>query len=258
MHAVTSSSPSLGLPERYDPRRAPFGHHPRDPHCTFLHYEEAKDPIKPDFSETCGYSLIQRGPHSIPVGATMKRSNLRAFLSGNAVAWHRCGTDSAGLDGILGCRDGTRYRVSEERVDTSRRVLVETLNRVQINARCDRRRFMSKGARDGLQVDARCERERPERMAQIVESDVRKLRAFDEPGKRKRERARLPRRAVCTRKDPVASVWFYPARLAQFPDRGALRGGSSATNGGSAIVRALRAVFGGLVRVTPLTVSSER
>lgn len=54
-------------------------------------------------------------------------------------------------------------------------------------------------------------------MAQIAESDVRKLRAFDEAGERKRERAGLPRRAVCTRKDPVASVWFYPARFAQFP-----------------------------------------
>ena len=125
--------------------------------------------------------------------------------------WH--GLNGLGRDSWL--RDGTRYRVSEKRVDTSRRVLVETLNRVQINARCDRRRLMSKGARDGLQVDARCKRQRPERMAEIVESDVWKLRAFDEPGERKRKRARLPRRAAWTRKDPTAFVSFYPARLAE-------------------------------------------
>ena len=72
---------------------------------------------------------------------------------------------------------------------------------------------MSKGARDGLQIDARCKRQRPERVAQIVESDVRKLRAFDEPGERKRKRAGLPRRAVWARKDPAVFVSFYPARL---------------------------------------------
>ena len=72
---------------------------------------------------------------------------------------------------------------------------------------------MPKGARDRLQIDSRCKRQRPERMAQIVESDVRKLRAFDEPGERKRKRARLPPRAVWTRKDPAAFASFYPARL---------------------------------------------
>ena len=123
--------------------------------------------------------------------------------------WH--GLNGLGRDSWL--RDGTRYRVSEERVDTSRRVLVETLNRVQINARCDRRRFMSKGARDGLQVDARCKRQRRERMAEIVESDVWKLRAFDEPSERKRKRGRLPRRAVWTRKDPAAFVSFREGNL---------------------------------------------
>ena len=44
--------------------------------------------------------------------------------------WH--GLRGLGRDSRL--RDGTRYRLSEERIDTSRCVLVETLNRVQINA----------------------------------------------------------------------------------------------------------------------------
>jgi hypothetical protein len=110
--------------------------------------------------------------------------------------------------------DWQRSRVARlGHVDTSRRALVETLNYVQINARCDRRRFMSKGARNGLQVGARCKRQRRERMAEIVEPDVWKLRAFDEPSERKRKRGRLPRRAVWTRKDPAAFVSFREGNL---------------------------------------------
>jgi hypothetical protein len=101
--------------------------------------------------------------------------------------WH--GVNGLGRDSWL--RGSTRYRVSEKRVDTSRRVLVETLNRVQINARCDRRRLMSKGARDGLQVDARCKRQRPERVAEIVESDGRAAAGGTGPSRDAARRVRI-------------------------------------------------------------------
>ena len=153
-------------------------------------------------------------------------------------------------------RKCTRHRVSEQRIDACRRVFLQRLDCVEVNARRDRRRFMPERARDGLQIDARRQRQRPERVAQVVKPNLREFRALDEPRKCERERAGLPRRAVGAREDPIFRVVPRRELASSFLLMRLRR--TSATNGGSAIVRALRAVFGGFVRVTPLTVSSER
>ena len=128
---------------------------------------------------------------SNPAGATLKRSNLRTFLIGSAVGWHGCGANSAGLDRILGSAAALVTVFPRTASIPSRRVLVQTLNRVRINARCDRRRFMSKGTRDGLQVDARCKRQRPERVAEIVESDGRAAAGGTGPSRDAARRVRM-------------------------------------------------------------------
>ena len=47
-------------------------------------------------------AVLRTTARVIPVGATTKRSNLRAFSVRNDVTWHRCGTDSTSSAGLSG------------------------------------------------------------------------------------------------------------------------------------------------------------
>lgn len=97
----------------------------------------------------------------------------------------------------------TLYGSSEERVNACGGIFLECLDRVDVDAQGDRGGFVAQSARDGLEIDARGECERPERMPQIVEADVRDLRTFHEASEGEGERARLPLRPVRAYKYPV-------------------------------------------------------
>src|SRR5271166_3396267 len=75
---------------------------------------------------------------SIPVGATMKRSNLRALLIGRGFAWHRCGTDSTSFDGPIGF---ARALVTAFPSSASMRMAASSCNASILRRRVSARRF---------------------------------------------------------------------------------------------------------------------
>lgn len=95
-------------------------------------------------------------------------------------------------------------------------------------------------------------------MSQTLEGNVGQFRLFYESGKVQRKSPRFPLGAI--------SAGNYPAILVSTKaDQGRCsscfarsRRRQSTTKLGNAIVRALRRVFGGLVRITPPTTSTER